>query len=49
MSENLELYNEEHQGSWVDDGEILLEKWEIGMNIRAVKYCQNEFGLFGGM
>ena len=19
------------------------------MNIRAVKYCQNEFGLFGGM
>ena len=25
--------------NWVDDGEILREKWTVGMGIRAVNYC----------
>ena len=26
-------------GSWVDDGEVLLEEWAPGMGVRAVNYC----------
>ena len=26
-------------GSWVDDGEVLLEEWAPGKGVRAVNYC----------
>ena len=26
-------------GEWIDDGQILQEKWEPGMNVRAINYC----------
>ena len=29
-------------GGWVSDGEILLEDWEHGMDMRALNYCINE-------
>ena len=28
-----------YEGSWVDDGEVLLEEWSPGKGIRAVNYC----------
>ena len=28
-----------YDGSWIDDGEVLLESWSSGMGIRAVNYC----------
>ena len=31
-----------HWGEWYDDGEVLKEKWEPGMNVRAINYCIDE-------
>ena len=32
-------------GSWVDDSSILLEKWAIGMEMKALNYCLDETDL----
>ena len=30
-------------GGVVDDGEVLLEKWSPGMNVKEVDYCQDRY------
>jgi len=34
-----ELYDD---GEWIDDGEVLLEKWTPGMGVVAVNYCTDD-------
>ena len=37
-------------GSWIDDGEVLLEEWAVGKDIRAVNYCiDGPGGMFKSM
>ena len=44
-ADHIVMYEDHYRyrdGGWIDDGEILREKWETGMGIRALNYCVDE-------
>ena len=44
-ADHMVMYDENWRyagGEWIDDGQILNEKWESGMGVRAINYCINK-------